>query len=478
MVVKWIVKMKRFLVLLIVASCLGCMPSPEIDLLAPREGNAGDVIDIRDPVWMSLGTQGSVYFGTVEAAGIRKWTPSDIYVEVPEGISGTLMVSVVRSFQESVGMSFLVPGLDLVPRVVTFGNSLVYWGAGSLQTKMNEDPYLDPFHPLVINQGKRGEKITGADTLVRWQDALRFGEADFAVLMHGVNDLTDPLGPEDMVTLAEIQQSAIRLIEEALSTETTLILCTLPPRVAPCGDEQSPTTEEYNEWLRSYAAQAGIPLVDIYEDFLSTPNWGTLYMGENCLHPVINGYLRIGELVTDRIVEMFLPTCTDLDTDGYGDPAAPPCPHPEPDCDDSNPGINPGIVEAPPGGALCSDGLDNDCDGAIDLADEGCQECVGPEDCDDGLWCNGQETCEDYVCQEGLAPDCDDTVSCTEDLCNEETDSCENVANDALCDDGNPCTNDDCDPLSGCENLCNAVGPEDPCCTDPACTESPICEIE
>ena len=470
-------KAKGFLVLVAVACFLGCMPSPTIDLLAPREGNPGDVIDIRDPISMSLGTEGTVYFGPVEATGIRKWTSSDIYVEVPDGVSGTVMVMVARAFQEGGGMRFVLPGVDLVPRVVTFGDSFAYWGASSLQIKLNEDPYLSQFHPLMINQGRRGEKITGADTLVRWQDALQFGDADFAVLIHGVNDLTDPLVPEDAVTLEEIEQGAIGLIEEILSTETTLILCTLPPRIAPCGDEQSPTTEEYNDWLRSYAAQAGIPLVDIYEDFVSTPNWGPLYLGGNCLHPIINGHLRIGELVTQKIVEIFLPTCTDLDTDGYGNPAAPPCPHPEPDCDDSNPDINPGILETPFRGDLYSDGLDNDCDGAIDLADEGCRECAGPEDCDDGLWCNGQETCEDYSCQEGLPPDCDDGVSCTEDACNEETDSCDNVANDGLCDDGNPCTNDHCGPPSGCENLCNAVGPEDPCCADPECTDSPVCDL-
>jgi hypothetical protein len=46
-----------------------------------------------------------------------------------------------------------------------------------------------------------------------------------------------------------------------------------------------------------------------------------------------------------------------------------------------------------------------------------------PEDCDDGLYCNGEETCVDGQCENGPAP-------CVEgeESCNEDTDSCEPVA--------------------------------------------------
>jgi len=40
------------------------------------------------------------------------------------------------------------------------------------------------------------------------------------------------------------------------------------------------------------------------------------------------------------------------------------------DCDDSNPAVSPGLVEK---GTLCSNGLDDDCDGAVDGDDSGCQ---------------------------------------------------------------------------------------------------------
>lgn len=61
-----------------------------------------------------------------------------------------------------------------------------------------------------------------------------------------------------------------------------------------------------------------------------------------------------------------MPGCTDMDGDGFGNPASPLCMYPDLDCDDTNPQINPGMYE------VC-DGLDNDCDSVID------NECCLPE---------------------------------------------------------------------------------------------------
>ncbi|RLB56075.1 MAG: hypothetical protein DRI34_09675, partial [Deltaproteobacteria bacterium] len=96
----------------------------------------------------------------------------------------------------------------------------------------------------------------------------------------------------------------------------------------------------------------------------------------------------------------------DNDDDGYVDEACG-----GNDCDDSLAGVNPGASEGPAGDASCSDSLDNDCDGATDGDDTGCQvtdQCgdgvrTGSEECDDGNTENGDGCDDSCVVEEGWA---------------------------------------------------------------------------
>ncbi len=104
--------------------------------------------------------------------------------------------------------------------------------------------------------------------------------------------------------------------------------------------------------------------------------------------------------------------------------------------------------------------VDSDCDDSVgctvDVCNQATNTCVNtPKDalCDNGIWCDGAETCDAVAgCQEGTAPDCDDGVACTVDGCNEEEASCDNLPKDALCDDGDICDGaETCDPVAGCQ---------------------------
>ncbi len=99
--------------------------------------------------------------------------------------------------------------------------------------------------------------------------------------------------------------------------------------------------------------------------------------------------------------------------------------------------------------------------------------CSVPADCDDGLYCNGAETCVNNICQAGTAIDCDDSVACTTDFCNESTDSCDNTPNDSLCDNGLYCDGaETCHATNGCQ-FGTAVDCDDSvACTDDSCNES------
>ena len=117
-------------------------------------------------------------------------------------------------------------------------------------------------------------------------------------------------------------------------------------------------------------------------------------------------------------------------------------------------------------GAACgaiSDGCGNtlQCGVADDgLACNGVETCVGnqivpgtPLVCDDGLFCNGQETCDNNLgCVAGTPPNCNDGVSCTSDSCDENLDACVSTPVDGNCDDQNECTADICDGQQGCLN--------------------------
>ena len=82
--------------------------------------------------------------------------------------------------------------------------------------------------------------------------------------------------------------------------------------------------------------------------------------------------------------------------------------------------------------------------------------------CDDILYCNGTETCDALLdCQPGTAVDCDDGVGCTNDSCNEGTDSCDHVVNDVLCDDSLYCNG-----TETCDALLDCLAGTDPC-TEP-----------
>ncbi|MCA9608063.1 MAG: hypothetical protein KC619_20785, partial [Myxococcales bacterium] len=72
--------------------------------------------------------------------------------------------------------------------------------------------------------------------------------------------------------------------------------------------------------------------------------------------------------------------------------------------------------------------------------------------CDDGVFCNGLETCDPATssCVPGLPPDCDDGDECTRDSCNIRADTCRHVV-DPRDEDG--------DGVGACEGDCDDTDP-------------------
>ncbi len=206
----------------------------------------------------------------------------------------------------------------------------------------------------------------------------------------------------------------------------------------------------------------------------------------------------------------------DADGDGFGD-AGQPIPRCDgsipagyvvdhTDCNDVNPNIHPGATEG------CN-GIDDDCDGIVDdggrsmcddgnvctndvcLGAGGCNHTNNLTACDDGNACTTDDTCGGGTCQPGTPLVCNDNNVCTSDTCNWAT-GCVYTNNTNSCDDGNactigdtcsggacaggaalncndtnPCTDDSCDPATGCvhTNNVNACDDGNACTTGDTC---------
>ena len=132
----------------------------------------------------------------------------------------------------------------------------------------------------------------------------------------------------------------------------------------------------------------------------------------------------------------------------YFTPAEPECEHDE-YCND---GLYCNGIETCVSG-FCQSGTSIDCsnlgdqcnNGVCDEELDGCISQAKPEwtSCNDGLFCTENDYCSAGICSSGISKTCDDGESCTTDLCNENQGACENTWSECGIDDG--CCGPDCD---------------------------------
>jgi hypothetical protein len=94
--------------------------------------------------------------------------------------------------------------------------------------------------------------------------------------------------------------------------------------------------------------------------------------------------------------------------------------------------------------------------------------------CDDGLYCNGQETCApESGCQAGPPLILTDELACTVDSCDEESDQPTHTPNDAVCDNGLYCDGQEvCGLILGCQSGPPLTVSDDVDCTVDSCDEA------
>ncbi len=125
------------------------------------------------------------------------------------------------------------------------------------------------------------------------------------------------------------------------------------------------------------------------------------------------------------------------------------------------------------------------CPVLCDENSDSCVNCLTAADCDNGLFCDGAETCIAGSCQSGLAVDCDDALECTTDACDEASDACQHIADDAVCDNGSFCDGaETCDQVEGCVSgtpVCQGLCDESTdscvaCLVDGDCANGAYCD--
>jgi len=169
--------------------------------------------------------------------------------------------------------------------------------------------------------------------------------------------------------------------------------------------------------------------------------------------------------------------CVDRDKDGYGVQFLWECPHPEPDCDDTNPAVNPGATE------VCN-GIDDNCDGVVDDVDADGDGFVayacGGADCDDANPAVNPEAAE--VCN-GTDDDCNGQI---DDINADQDGVLVRACGGDDCDDANPAVHpgafESCSLQGTCEdgldNDCNGLADsQDPACMS-WCMPGPSSTVE
>jgi len=141
-------------------------------------------------------------------------------------------------------------------------------------------------------------------------------------------------------------------------------------------------------------------------------------------------------------------------------------------CDDTNPCTT---GEACSAGA-CGGGSPTSCDDANPCTDDGCDPKAGgcthtpnTAPCDVGNKCTYADQCSGGLCKQGKDVECTDANPCTDDGCNPKT-GCTHVPNAATCEDGNKCTAGDFCKAGACHaGAATSCDDGNPCTVD-ACS--------
>lgn len=185
------------------------------------------------------------------------------------------------------------------------GNRVAYLGdsitQGSWQNSTSFQSSCPPLYAGMLSSqrlltvavaGIAGNKV--ADMLARFDTDVTPSTPNVVHLLGGTNDC-----PVGITTLASFQASIIAIVAKIRAIGAKAVIGTIPPSNT-AGNHVKITT--FNAWLRRYAAQQGIPIVDYY-GLLADPANGNYLAGyfSDGTHPNTAGQVAMGQLAANTL---------------------------------------------------------------------------------------------------------------------------------------------------------------------------------
>ncbi len=175
-------------------------------------------------------------------------------------------------------------------RVVFLGDSITEAWA--------KEPFISG-NTHYVGRGVSGQ--TSLQMLVRFRADVIALSPQLVHVMAGTNDLAENNGSE---TDEEIEDAIHSMVELALANHIMVVLASVPPTVdfpwRP-GLNPAPRIRRINQWIESYARQAGVRYVDYWRILATTNGAMKANLSEDGVHPSTEGYREMQPLAQAAI---------------------------------------------------------------------------------------------------------------------------------------------------------------------------------
>ena len=188
----------------------------------------------------------------------------------------------------------LVPIIDVPNAYPTF-----------LQQFFNERIPSQTF--TVVNAGLNGERVTDVTTNERLKGAIARNQPHVLLLLEGINDINNGLGPNAVVNgirdqIRTARDRGVQYVFVSTLLPVSREDCHVPPATR-CRADDTPQSVllQTNQLIRSMVPASGGHLVDPYDNFVA--NHGS-YIDADGLHMKPEGYRALAGAFWDRIVQV------------------------------------------------------------------------------------------------------------------------------------------------------------------------------